>query len=134
MGLEENNQLSSSQCFGALKIAPLRVVSESLRGSENRIELRYPNFRVRSPSTRFPDLGLIEVDYMADLDVVDPSSLDAYIAAYRQVTAFGEDVVNRIFDDLMAICSPRSLIVRGFFVSDENIGLKVEASTEDNPR
>ena len=120
--------------FDALNSANLTATERTLRGLDNTIRFEFPNFRVRSPSNGFPDLGRIEIEYTADRFVIDPSSLDDYIAAYRQVSAFGEDIVNRMFEDLLAVCSPFRLTVRITTVSEGDIDLEVEISTDDNPR
>ena len=132
MSQEQNSPTPATMDFDALASVEIQMTQQLVRGRNNRIQFEFPNFRVRSPSSGFPDQGRIEIVYTANREVMDPSSLEAYIAAYRQVTAFGEDVVNRIFDDLTAICSPRSLTVRGFFVSDGDLDLTVQASTEGN--
>ena len=43
-------------------------------------------------------------------------------------------VTGRRLDDLLAVCSPHRLVVRITTVSEGDIDLKVEISTDDNPR
>lgn len=120
--------------FQALEKAPLRVAERSVPGGQNRVVLSYPNFRVLSPSSGFPDLGSIDITYTADSQLIDQESLDAYMAAFREATAYGEDTVNRIFRDLQEVISPISLQVVGEFPSEGDIGLRIAVSTDDNPQ
>jgi 7-cyano-7-deazaguanine reductase len=38
-----------------------------------------------------------------------------YILSYRNLGIFYENAVNRILKDIMAVCSPKRLLVRGEF-------------------
>jgi len=120
--------------FQALETAPLRVAERLVPGGQNQVVLSYPNFRVRSPSSGFPDLGSVDITYTADSQLIDQESLDAYMAAFRDVTAYGEDTVNRIFKDLQKVISPISLQVIGEFPSDGDIGLRIVVNSDDNPQ
>jgi 7-cyano-7-deazaguanine reductase len=110
------------------------VARRSVPGAQNRIVLSYPNFQVLSPSSGYPDLGSIEVAYTAAHQLVEQESLDAYMAAFRDVTAYGEDTVNRIFRDLENLIHPIALQVVGEFSSDGDIDLRIVVDSDDNPQ
>ena len=99
---------------------------------QNRIELTFPNFRVRSPLSGHPDEGSIQIKYQAGISIIDQESLEVYLAAFRGVTAYAEDVVNRIFLDLNQLANPEWLEVVGKFSSDGDIDLTIKVNSDDN--
>jgi len=118
--------------FAALEGVMPSLADRVVPPGQNRIVLNYPNFRVRSPHSGHPDVGSIEIRYTAGQAIIDQDSLEGYLAAFRGVTAFAEDVVNRIFQDLNQLANPVSLEVSGKFSSDGDIGLLIRVNTEDN--
>lgn len=80
-----------------------------------RIVHTCPEFTSVCPKTGQPDFATIVIDYIPDRKCVELKSLKLYFFSYRQVGAFYEDVINRILDDLVAVCQPRIMVVRGEF-------------------
>jgi 7-cyano-7-deazaguanine reductase len=80
-----------------------------------RIVHTCPEFTSVCPKTAQPDFATITIDYIADKKCLELKALKLYFFSYRQVGAFYEDVTNRILDDLVAACEPRSMTVRGDF-------------------
>lgn len=67
------------------------------------------------PKTGQPDFATITVDYVADQRCLELKALKMYFQAYRQQGIFYEAVINRILDDLVEICQPRRMTIRGDF-------------------
>jgi len=82
---------------------------------EYEIRLECPEFTCLCPRTGQPDFATITITYVPDKLCVELKSLKLYLWSYRSEGAFHEDVVNRILDDLVAACSPRSMKVVGDF-------------------
>jgi 7-cyano-7-deazaguanine reductase len=80
-----------------------------------RIVHSCPEFTSVCPITGLPDFGTISVDYVPDRLCVELKSLKYYLYGFRQQGIFYEAVVNRILDDLVAVCKPRSMTVTGAF-------------------
>jgi 7-cyano-7-deazaguanine reductase len=74
-----------------------------------------PEFTSVCPKTGQPDYGTIEVQYVPDKLCIELKAFKLYLQGYRNVGVFYEDVVNRILDDLVAACGPRSMTVTGSF-------------------
>lgn len=74
-----------------------------------------PEFTSVCPKTGQPDFATITIDYVPDRHCLELKALKHYFTAYRQQGIYYEAVINRILDDLVAVCSPRSMIVRGEF-------------------
>ena len=67
------------------------------------------------PKTGQPDFAVITIDYVADRLCLELKALKFYFQAYRQQGIFYEAVINRILDDLVSVCRPRRMTVRGEF-------------------
>lgn len=67
------------------------------------------------PKTGQPDFATITVDYIAGRECLELKSLKFYFQAFRNQGIFYEAVINRILDDLVAACRPRSMSVIGNF-------------------
>lgn len=74
-----------------------------------------PEFTSVCPKTGNPDFGTITIEYVPDKKCVELKSLKYYFFAYRNQGIFYEAVVNKILDDLVAVCQPRRMTVTGEF-------------------
>ena len=79
------------------------------------ISLDCPEFTCVCPRTGQPDFATIRIRYIPDQTCIELKSLKLYLWSYRQEGAFHEEVINRILDDLMRACNPRSMTVVGDF-------------------
>ena len=73
------------------------------------------------------DFAHIVIEYVPAELCVESKSLKFYLAAFRNQCAFNEAVTNRILDDLVAACSPRSAVVTAEFSARGGIALTVRA-------
>jgi len=90
--------------------------------------LKCPEFTSLCPKTGQPDFAQITVEYVPDQLCVETKSLKLYLFAFRNYGSFMETIVNKILDDLVAICAPRFMSVVGEFNARGGITLTVEAS------
>lgn len=72
-----------------------------------------PEFTCLCPLTGQPDFAHFTIRYVPDARCVELKSLKLYLWSYRDEGAFHEAVTNRICDDLVKACRPRSLVVEG---------------------
>jgi 7-cyano-7-deazaguanine reductase len=84
------------------------------------------------PKTGHPDFATITVDYVPDRLCLELKALKLYMQAYRQQGIFYEAVINRILDDLVSVCQPRSMTVRGDF--NVRGGFSSVVTAEHNPK
>jgi 7-cyano-7-deazaguanine reductase len=81
------------------------------------IEMECPEFTCLCPRTGQPDFATIHISYTPDRLCVELKSLKLYLWSYRNEGVFHEAVMNKILDDLVKACHPRSMKVAGeFFV------------------
>lgn len=84
------------------------------------------------PVTGQPDYAQILIRYQPALRCLETKSLKFYLASFRATASFNEDVVNRILDDLVAACAPRTMVVRGEFAPRGGLQLTTEADYSAN--
>ena len=75
------------------------------------IQLSFPEFTAVCPKTGLPDFGTVLIEYIPHKTCLELKSLKEYFFFYRNIGIFHENVVNKITDDLIASCKPRSLTV-----------------------
>ena len=69
------------------------------------------------PKTGQPDFATITMEYTPDQICVELKSLKMYFQAFRNQGIYYEAVINRILDDLVEVCRPRSMKIIGDFNS-----------------
>ena len=79
------------------------------------IHMECPEFTCVCPKTGQPDFATISISYVPDQRCVELKSLKIYLWSYRDEGAFHEAVINKILDDLVAVCGPRKMTVVGDF-------------------
>ena len=92
------------------------------------ILLDCPEFTSLCPITGQPDFGRIVIDYVPGERCIESKSLKLYLFSFRNYGSFGEAIVNRILDDVVAACAPRRATVRGNFTPRGGIAIEVSAS------
>ncbi len=90
------------------------------------IELDCPEFSSLCPVTGQPDTAHVMIRYVPDASCVETKSLKYYLASFRNQPSFNEDIVNRMADDLLAVCQPRRLSITGSFSPRGGISLTVQ--------
>jgi 7-cyano-7-deazaguanine reductase len=91
------------------------------------IQFDCPEFTSLCPITGQPDFGKILIEYVPDKLCIESKSLKLYLFSFRNCGAFHEEVVNRILDNLVSACEPRSATVTGEFNARGGIAITVQA-------
>ena len=89
------------------------------------VSLTCPEFTVLCPVTGQPDFGTLAIRYVPNELCVETKSLKFYLASFRSQHAFGEDVINRIADDLIAVLCPRQFSLHAQYTPRGGISLSV---------
>ncbi|OGF60101.1 MAG: NADPH-dependent 7-cyano-7-deazaguanine reductase QueF [Candidatus Fischerbacteria bacterium RBG_13_37_8] len=79
------------------------------------IVIECPEFTCLCPKTGQPDFASITIAYIPDTLCIELKSLKLYIWSYRNEGAFHEAVANKILDDLVWACKPRSMKITADF-------------------
>lgn len=112
--------------------ATLETFTNRRSGRRYIIELDCPEFSSLCPVTGQPDTARIRIRYIPGEVCLETKALKFYLAAFRNVEAFNEDVVNRILDDLAAAARPVEMAVRGEFASRGGIRLTCTAASPED--
>ncbi len=89
------------------------------------VELIFPEFTSLCPKTGQPDFATITIRYTPNLSCIESKSLKLYLFAFRNYRSFMETITNKIRDDLVEVCSPRSLEVISNFNPRGGIAINV---------
>ena len=100
-------------------------------GRDYWINLSTNEFTSLCPVTGQPDFGRITIRYIPDEACIETKSLKFYLNAYRSESCFNETAVNWILDDLVKVCSPKKMLIRGKFASRGGIRVVVEVRYPD---
>jgi 7-cyano-7-deazaguanine reductase len=91
------------------------------------VAIDVPEFTSVCPKTGLPDFGVLEIRYMPDKLCLELKSLKVYLAEYRNLGIFQENVVNRVLGDVVRAAKPKWAVVKGVFRPRGGIGTTVEA-------
>ncbi|MFH1062791.1 MAG: preQ(1) synthase [Candidatus Omnitrophota bacterium] len=115
-----------------LKLPDIEVWQNMYADKDYLIQMDVPEFTCICPKTGLPDFAKITIAYTPDKSCLELKSFKLYINAYRDVGIFHEHVVNKILDDLVIACKPRSISVKGEF--NLRGGIKTSVSAEYKTR
>lgn len=108
--------LSLDEGFGLRVDGPEAIRSDCLLTfdyeypeSDAEIEITTNEFTAVCPWTGLPDHGTLTVRYVPDRACIELKSLKYYLLSYRSVGMVQEHIANRILEDLVAHCRPRSM-------------------------
>ena len=107
--------------------ATLETFPNCRPGRKFVITLDCPEFSSLCPVTGQPDTAHVVIRYVPGERCVETKSLKFYMASFRNLPAFNEEIVNRILDDLVAAMSPAEIVVTGKFGARGGIQLTCEA-------
>jgi len=84
------------------------------------------------PKTGLPDFGVITIEYVPDKLCLELKALKYYFLEFRNQGIFYEAVVNRILDDLVAVCKPRYMSVTGKFSTRGGMNSTIVAEYDED--
>lgn len=90
-----------------------------------------PEFTSLCPVTGQADFATIRIRYIPGARCIESKSLKFYLASFRSTPSFGEDIANRILEDLASVLEPLKLEVDAEFSPRGGIALNVAASYPD---
>ena len=76
---------------------------------QSLVEIDTDEFTAVCPWTGLPDYGVLRISYIPGDSCIELKSLKYYLLSYRDVGIVQEPAANRILNDLVAVCRPRSM-------------------------
>ena len=112
----------------SLVIEPgLEAFENNYPENEYQVQLKFDEFTCVCPRTGLPDFATIIIDYVPAKLIIESKSLKLYLNAYRNLGIYSENVVNKILQDIVETCSPRSAEVTGMFSPRGGVDITVSA-------
>tara|TARA_B110001454_G_C12373683_1_gene289549 strand:- start:164 stop:526 length:363 start_codon:yes stop_codon:yes gene_type:complete len=93
----------------------LDVVDNEYSDRDYTINVSIPEFNCVCPKTGLPDFGTIIINYIPNKHIVELKSLKLYAVKFRYLGIFHEHVTNKILDDFVRACNPKSIDIIGDF-------------------
>ena len=97
-------------------------------GRDIEIETKTEEFTSVCPFSGLPDFAALTITYTPDKSCLELRSLKYYLMSYRNVGIWYEHLVNRMLDDLVQACKPKSMSIRIEVNSRGGLSSNVEAS------
>jgi 7-cyano-7-deazaguanine reductase len=82
-----------------------------------------PEFTTLCPKTGQPDFATLTIRYIPGKKLVESKSLKLYLFGFRNHGDFHEDVINVIYNDLVALLKPKYMEVFGKFAARGGISI-----------
>ncbi|PID56830.1 MAG: NADPH-dependent 7-cyano-7-deazaguanine reductase QueF [Ignavibacteriae bacterium] len=108
----------------------LEVFENEYQNRDYSIEHTAPEFTSVCPKTGQPDFGTIILEYIPDKLCIELKSYKIYLNSYRNEGIYYESVVNKIMDDLVAVCKPRYMNITAEFNTRGGISSIIEVEYE----
>lgn len=97
-------------------------------GSGMEIHIETDEFTSVCPFSGLPDFATVVIDYIPHELCLELRSLKYYLLSYRNVGIWYEHLVNRMLEDLVAVCKPRSMTVEVLCLPRGGLSSTVTAS------
>ncbi len=101
----------------------LEAFQNRFPGREYWVTFTAPEFTTLCPKTGQPDFATLTIRYIPGEKLVESKSLKLYLFGFRNHGDFHEDVINIIYNDLMALLKPKYLEVYGKFAARGGISI-----------
>jgi len=116
------------QSEDAIRPDLLEAIPFDYAGSATEVTYETDEFTSVCPWTGLPDFARLIIWYVPASQLVELKSLKYYLTTYRNVGILQETAVNRILNDLVALLSPKSMIIEANFRERGGIRTKAVAS------
>ena len=105
-GLDQELPAKSEE---AIDPACLLTFQYEYPNQQSQVEIDTDEFTAVCPWTGLPDYGVLTISYVPGDSCIELKSLKYYLLSYRDVGIVQEHAANRILNDLVAACQPRSI-------------------------
>jgi 7-cyano-7-deazaguanine reductase len=95
----------------AIRPALLESFPYEYPGRDAEVEISTDEWSCVCPFSGLPDFGTLTIRYVPDQVCVELKSFKYYLTSFRNVGIYQEHAANRLLEDLVAACRPRSMEV-----------------------
>ncbi len=111
--------------------AELETFENANRQRNYWITFQTSEFTSLCPITGQPDFATITIEYIPGERCVESKSLKLYLFSFRQTGTFYEEIVNRIYSDLLELLAPKRLVINGDFTARGGITSSVKIDSAE---
>lgn len=97
--------------YDAIDAGQLETFPYEYPSREIELSIETDEFTAVCPFSGLPDFGTVRVVYTPHQSCIELRSFKYYLLTYRTVGIYYEHAVNRILEDLVAVCAPRYMCV-----------------------
>lgn len=127
IGLKQLGVVKTDYEYSSPSIEILETFINRYPGRDYIVQFQFPEFTSLCPKTGQPDFACIGIDYVPNELCIESKSLKLYFFAFRSYGSFMETITNKILEDLVVVCSPKWMEVRGMFNARGGIVINVSA-------
>lgn len=109
-----------------LRLPAIETFTNVYPDRDYEISMTVQEFTCVCPKTGLPDFAVLTLEYVPDASCLELKSFKEYLLAFRELGMFHENVVNRVLDDVIKTCKPRSATLTGVFNSRGGIQTTVK--------
>ncbi|MFH1367524.1 MAG: preQ(1) synthase [Elusimicrobiota bacterium] len=111
----KKDKLNFKPVFDKITPSFLTAMPYDYKGKNIEINVESEEFTCLCPWSGLPDFALLTVNYTPDRNLIELKSLKYYLQSFRMVGIVHENAVNRILEDLVRACKPKSMTVELVF-------------------
>ena len=109
------NKYTKSHAESGISAKLPKIATFENQYSDYEITIIEPEFTSVCPKTGLPDFGVITIKYVPDQLCLELKSLKMYFNSFRGLGIFMENLTNRILEDIVKACKPKSASIHGDF-------------------
>ncbi len=95
--------------YSAIKKELLDTFPYENKGTDINVKIETDEFSAVCPWSGLPDYGKIIVEYIPSDIILELKSFKYYLYTYRNVGIYQEHAINKIFEDLDELLSPKKM-------------------------
>jgi 7-cyano-7-deazaguanine reductase len=99
------------QDLSAIDVGALETFPYEYPGKDIAITIDTDEFTAVCPWSGLPDFAALRITYVPGRSIIELRSLKYYLLSFRSVGIYQEHLVNRILEDLVRCCRPKSMKV-----------------------
>ena len=115
--VENLSHLGSKETVYTEKVSPqlLETFPNAFPNTVYEITFVCPEWHSKCPKTGQPDFGTIQITYSPAAKCLESKSLKLYLFSFSNEGMFMETICNTIAKDILKVCEPRKIKVKGTF-------------------
>ncbi|OED34372.1 NADPH-dependent 7-cyano-7-deazaguanine reductase QueF [PVC group bacterium (ex Bugula neritina AB1)] len=125
--MEKKTYQNAQGDLSNLQTPDIEVWENQYKDRDYTVSFELAEFTCVCPKTGLPDFATLYLNYVPEKWCIELKSFKMYILFYRDIGIFHEHFVNKILDDIVKACSPRSASLKAIVNTRGGILTTVES-------